>query len=360
MPPLLRYFAGTNAASLLRTTGLLPGLLRGALGPATGPRWLGWAALDRALLSLMVPNRDGRAFILHGGSAGAFRWTALSAAEPRRTHEELTERYLTSCPRPQQTPGELSELYRTLLTDLFSHQAQALLGHPERELRIVTTRVTGPLRRTDHRATFGLLCSAVLSGLSPQGDPPWTERCVFSRNASDPGRRLTPENLVSVLLASGSVPGYMAPVRLDGTLGEAFLDGGLVEYHLGRDTAVDGVWLMIHHTPQLLSRWFDRFLPWARRPDLSNLLLLVPSRDYVAGLPHGVLPTRDDFMRHRNAPTRRISAWREATKRSELLARAFERDLESGALIDGLEAVPGPANRGCSSTGSPPCGKDGK
>ncbi len=339
MAPLLRYFAGRKAASLLRKRGLFPGILRGALGPATGPRWLGWAALDRALLGLIGPDEDGRAFVLHGGSAGAYRWAALCAADPRSKHEELTERYLTACPRPDQTKQELSSLYRSLLTELYSDQAQAIVRNPERELRVVATRVSGLLEHTDHRCHLGLLGSALLSGLSPAADPPGTLRCVFSRDTSEPRRRLTPENLVSVLLASGSVPGRMAPVHLGEPPGEAFLDGGLVEYHLGRNTATDGMWVMIHHTPELLSRWFDRYLPFAHQTNPDHLLLIVPSTAYVERLPGSTLPSRNDFLRHAKAPKSRITNWREATKQSERLAQAFARDLASGALIDNLEVL---------------------
>ena len=57
-------------------------------------------------------------------------------------------------------------------------------------------------------------------------------------------------------------------------------------------------------------------------PFLDNLVLLVPHPDWVASLPDGKLPDRNDFMRLDEAT--RQAHWRRAVLESARLAEAFD------------------------------------
>lgn len=55
-----------------------------------------------------------------------------------------------------------------------------------------------------------------------------------------------------------------------------------------------------HFTDKVIPGWFDKSLPWRRadRERLQDVLLLAPSAEYLAALPHGKPPDRSDFKRY--------------------------------------------------------------
>jgi len=52
-------------------------------------------------------------------------------------------------------------------------------------------------------------------------------------------------------------------------------------------------------------------------------VLIAPSREYLAKLPHGKLPDRRDFARFAGHDEDRMKYWREAIAASDRLAEAF-------------------------------------
>jgi hypothetical protein len=66
-------------------------------------------------------------------------------------------------------------------------------------------------------------------------------------------------------------------------------------------------------------------MPWrrARGAWLENVILVAPSREYLARLPLGKLPDRRDFLRYAGDDAGRMRAWRRAVAESERLADAF-------------------------------------
>jgi hypothetical protein len=71
--------------------------------------------------------------------------------------------------------------------------------------------------------------------------------------------------------------------------------------------------------------WLDK--PFKRRhrasAALDNVVVLSPSPDWVATLPHGKLPDRDDFKRYGDDEAGRIAAWRRPLAESQRLADDF-------------------------------------
>ena len=85
-----------------------------------------------------------------------------------------------------------------------------------------------------------------------------------------------------------------------------------------------------------MPNWFDRYQP-RRRPSaeaLECLLQIYPSPEFVAGLPGGRIPNRDDFMLFMDDPQLRIRRWREASAASERLGEQLLDDLEHGRIPD--------------------------
>ena len=66
-------------------------------------------------------------------------------------------------------------------------------------------------------------------------------------------------------------------------------------------------------------------MPWrrARGAWLDNVVLVAPSREYLAKLPYGKLPDRGDFKRFAHDYEGRMKYWRGAIGESDRLAEAF-------------------------------------
>lgn len=71
--------------------------------------------------------------------------------------------------------------------------------------------------------------------------------------------------------------------------------------------------------------WLDKGLKWRHKPTrfLDNLLLLAPDPQWVARLPRGKLPDRNDFIRYGHDLPGRIRDWSAAASASVQLAEEF-------------------------------------
>jgi hypothetical protein len=80
-----------------------------------------------------------------------------------------------------------------------------------------------------------------------------------------------------------------------------------------------------HLTDRIVPGWLDKGMPWrsARGPWLDNMVLVSPSREYLAKLPHGKLPDRRDFRHYAGDDAGRMKYWRTAISESDRLAEAF-------------------------------------
>jgi hypothetical protein len=95
--------------------------------------------------------------------------------------------------------------------------------------------------------------------------------------------------------------------------------GALIDYHLllpypGRTRA--GIVFYPHFNDFVTPGWLDKHLPWRRSPRahpwLDDMLLVAPTPAFLATLPNGKLPDRQDFYRYGPDPAGRIRAWETA------------------------------------------------
>jgi hypothetical protein len=70
----------------------------------------------------------------------------------------------------------------------------------------------------------------------------------------------------------------------------------------------------------------------ASAANFARALVLAPSPDFVASLPYGKIPDREDFVRLGDAE--RIRAWRTVRAASERLGDALRELLATGRLAD--------------------------
>ena len=120
-----------------------------------------------------------------------------------------------------------------------------------------------------------------------------------------------------------------------------YRDGGLLDYHLDLPYQGDGIVLYPHFTDKIIPGWFDKALPWRRgsATHLQDVLLLAPSRKYLAALPHGKLPDRSDFKRYLGDDEGRERYWRKAMAESRRLGDEFLELSDNGKLIERIQPL---------------------
>ena len=132
----------------------------------------------------------------------------------------------------------------------------------------------------------------------------------------------------------------MSAVTIPAAHAGRYRDGGIADYHLDLDFGGQGLVLYPHFYPRVIPGWFDRSLPWrrARSRSLARTLLLVPSADFVARLPHGRIPDRGDFARMRDAE--RMKSWRRILELGRRLGDELGELLASGRVLERVRPLP--------------------
>lgn len=318
------------------------GLMPAAAG---GPKGLVLSHLDRLLFGSWL--RGSSPLHLVGASIGAWRMsTACLPGDARQNFAALAEAYITQHydPEPGETrlrPAPVSAKFEAILAGQFKGREQELLEHPRHRLHIVTSRGKGRLlaREGRFRTPLGYLAAYSANLLRRRWLGHWLERVVFSdprqalplalHDFATHEARLTPSNLRPALLASCSIPFWLAAQHdLPQAPRGAYWDGGITDYHLHLDyRALLGtetpLVLYPHFQRAVVPGWLDKALKGRHRPSpfLDNLVLLVPQQAWIRSLPGGKLPDRNDFIQL--PPAERMKRWRVAVAESERLAESF-------------------------------------
>ncbi|NBB09607.1 patatin-like phospholipase family protein [Pseudomonas sp. SLFW] len=351
--PALTLKAGKRAMARIHDHGLAPadvGIIPGAAG---GPKALGIQGLDLALFGEWLP-RFKRERSLIGASIGAWRFASACLPDPVEGLTRLGQLYNEQSFAKGVTMAEVTRSCVKMLDDLLQGRDARVLSTPHHRLNVMIVKSHG-LLALDHRGGLGLGLGSVIANnligrarlsrhferlilhdarlappLSPLTDFP--SRCL----------PLDVSNLRQALLASGSIPMVMQGVMdIPGVGPGTFRDGGLLDYHLDLPYSGSDIVLYPHFTDKIIPGWFDKALPW-RRGDLGRLqdvVLLAPSRDYLATLPFGKLPDRSDFKRFIGNDPERQRYWRTAMEQSRRLGDEFIDLVDSGRLAGRLETL---------------------
>lgn len=348
--PALTLKAGQRALARIRERGLQPGDVGTLPGAAGGPKALGIQGLDIALFGDWLA-RVPRERSLIGASIGSWRFASACLPDPAGALRRLGELYTGMRFDKGVNIREVTARCVRMLDELLQGQDGAVLDNPHYRLNIVVVKSHGRLAEDDRRS-LGLGLSSVI-GSNLLGRPRLArhfERVILhdARLAPPlhpltdfPSRCLPLDvgNLRHALLASGSIPLVMQGVRdIPGAGPGTYRDGGLLDYHLDLPYSGDDVVLYPHFTDRIIPGWFDKGMPW-RRGDamrLQDVLLLAPSRDYLARLPFGKLPDRKDFIRFLGDDAGRERYWRQAMGESQRLGDEFLELSETGRLIEHL------------------------
>jgi len=376
----LRIHAGPAAMRRLREQGgLRPADVGVIPAAAGGPKGLVLGPLDRFLFGDWLAASSHPVHLV-GASIGAWRMaTACLRQDPLAAFERLEHEYIhqtyelpPGARRP--TAAHVSERFGQTLRGVFGGREAEVLAHPRYRLHIVTARGRHLLAREHRYATpLGYLAAFASNALHRRALGWWLQRVVFSSCAGQregegsrpaalpfdardlPTRQvaLSSANLLPALQASCSIPFVLQAVQdIPGAPPGAYWDGGITDYHLhlrygnaslnaaksiasspdassagGPLDAEDGARLVLypHFQSSVVPGWLDKHLRWRHRstPALDPMIVLSPSAEWIAALPLGKLPDRNDFMHYGTDTAARVRAWSAATAAARQLADEF-------------------------------------
>jgi len=347
----LTFHAGRRALERIRTHGLRPDDIAVIPGAAGGPKGLVFRALDQWLFGDWLP-RAPRERILIGSSIGAWRMAAACQRDPIKAFERLGElysgqRYTSTKPSQDQ----IDEVVQGLLREFVRGHEDDIVSHPHYRLHLITVRGKRALAAPGHKyAEMRGFAAAALHNLASRdrlahlmdrvviGDTraqaPWL-RSSFDSFTTE-FSALTRENLAAGLLASGTLPMLMKPVRdIPGAPPGHYWDGGIIDYNLALPYArmaeqePGAIVLYPHFSEHIVPGWLDKALPWrraARGPNrgwLDNVLIVAPSPAFLGRLPRGKIIDRSDFKHYGLNHEARILAWKQAMEEGERLREEF-------------------------------------
>jgi hypothetical protein len=352
----LTFHAGPLALARIRAHGLRASDIGIVPAAAGGPKGLIFRALDQWVFGEWFPAAP-RERILIGSSIGAWRMAAACQRDPVKAFARLGElysgqRYTSKKPTQQ----EIDEVVQGLLSEFVRGHEDDIVKHPHHRLHLLTVRgrrlLSAPL---DKRAEMrGFLAAALHNFASRDRLAQLMERVVIGdERAQAPWLRekfdnfathfstLTRDNLAAGLLASGTLPLLMKPVRdILGAPPGHYWDGGLIDYHLAlpyaraHDARAGEVVLYPHFNEHILPGWLDKSMPWrraARGPNrgwLDNVLIVAPSPEFLSRLPRGKIIDRSDFKFYGLDHDARIRAWHTAMEEGARLRDEFAAFVE--------------------------------
>jgi hypothetical protein len=345
----LEIHAGGTARALLLEHGLRSELFGTVVGASGGAKWLVLAALDRVLFPWLM-SRNATPLACVGSSIGTWRNLCLTQPDPAAASARFLEAYIGQTYTRQPTPAEVCAVSRKILGHAIGAEGpQHVIEHALLQTHIVTARGRGPWNSQRRlplmAATAGIVASNLLSRDTLGW---WLERgCFHTHPARRPlqftrlptrYRALNEGNLLDAAVASGSIP-LLAEGMERLVPGEMHWDGGMTDYHFEPSfPGTPGLVLYPHFYPFMAPGWFDKPLRWRRTTvkRWPRLVVLCPSREFIARLPRGQIPDRRDFHRLPTAERQRL--WTQVADASQRLADEFAQLCAGRGLAAALAA----------------------
>jgi hypothetical protein len=348
--------AGKRAYEIIQDGGFHLDRVTTYFAPATGPRWLVASGFD---LTLLTKGLLGcvRATHLVGSSAGAMRFAAWLQPEPEKSYRALMESYITTTYTRDDTPATVQASLLGIVNSYIEDDALPFaLASKKYRLAIITVRarnlVASELKWLQQ---LGLGIGFLFNAIKRSYIHYFAERVVFYNGPKPPHFCLRPGfrgryiplnqvNFKYALVASGAIPLVVAGVRnIYGAPFGIYRDGGLIDYHLTHNYAAtnDDIVLFFNHQERIIPGWLDKKLSYRfpQADDLDNVLMIHPSHGFVAQLPRGKIPDRDDFAIHIDDPSTRIKNWWNVVERAQPLGEEFLELIESKKIKNVVEKI---------------------
>jgi hypothetical protein len=345
----LSFHAGPRALAQLKSDGLRAADVAIIPAAAGGPKGLIFQALDQFLFGSWLAGAP-RQRALIGSSIGAWRMAAACHADPVAAFARLGDlyagqRYTSAKPSPQ----DIDAVCQQLLSDFVGGHEQEVVNHPHHRLHLLTVRGLRGLAAPAHRRAeiAGFVAATLLNAASRDRLAHMLERVVVSAGQGAPAwleaqfdpftthfSALTAGNLGAALLASGTLPLVMKPVReIAHAPAGTYWDGGIIDYNLALPySRLDQGELVLypHFSEHIVPGWLDKAMPWRRaarganRGWLDNVLIVAPTPQFLATLPRRKLPDRADFKHYGLDHDARIANWRQAIAQGQALRDEFD------------------------------------
>ena len=337
---MLDIYAGETAIKTIKQQGFSADLFTQMLGASGGPKWFTLFGLDKYLFGEFFKNRTQELNLI-GSSAGAFRFGALAQNDPVAAITRLATHYSETVYFKKADAAEITTKAMELLDAVYGDSGvDEIINNPVYKVHFVVAKCHGLTAFENKFCQFlGLLSSIGLNRLNRGLLTNQYQRFVFHHPKSKVRitdkhhfntvyQPLSTENLKQALLASGSIPMVMQGVRdIPQAPKGMYRDGGIIDYHFDVNIAgSDGLTLYPHFNATPKAGWFDKNLSRSvSKEHYKNVVMLVPSDDFIAGLPFQKIPDRKDFT-EMDAPTR-IQYWRTVLAETDRLAQAFDEFL---------------------------------
>jgi hypothetical protein len=345
------FKAGPVAFDSIRSEGFAPERIGTIAGASGGAKWLVLSQLDRAIIANLLPQLIAPVHLI-GTSIGAWRFACYAQHDPLAAIQRFEDAYVAQAYSEKPDMHEITAKSREILAAVLGADgARQILDHPLLRTHIMAVRAR-------HIASFDLrplLASVLFAAASLNAINRRTLGWFFERVLFFDARDLPPffdldgfpiqrvrigiDNLADAIVATGSIPMVLSGVRdIARAMPGVYRDGGVIDYHLDLPHSDgDRLTLYPHFFDHIVPGWFDKRLHW-RRPDpahVERMILISPSAEFVAGLPHGRIPDRFDFQRY--TPAERIRIWRTVIEQCKALADEFNEVLQKGQLGARLE-----------------------
>lgn len=339
---MIDIVAGKNAAKIINEQGFKPELFTSFLGASGGPKWFTLFGLDKYIFGEFFKNRT-QPLNLIGSSAGAFRSACFAQNDPVAAIERLAKSYSqTRYSSNKPTPNEITIKARALLEDVFGDNGVTeIINNPIFKAHFIVAKSNGFIA-SEHKLIqlLGISKSYMLNRVNRKLLSSQYERFIFgapnsnlsitdSYNFKTQNIALSQNNLKDALLASGSIPLVMQGIKnIAGSPQGMYRDGGIIDYHFDLKINNPGLILYPHFNSEPKAGWFDKNLKRKVAPqNYDNVVMITPSKEFIAGLPYGKIPDRNDFT-DLDADTR-IKYWNTVFSETEKLAEAFDKNLDT-------------------------------
>lgn len=350
---VLDIYAGKSAMQRIREEGFSADLFDFMLGASGGPKWFVLAGLDRVIFPEFFARRQRPLYAI-GSSAGAFRFACFGQADPFAATNRLAERYSQTVYSEKPDAKEITYKGLQLLDYVLGDNGiKEIIHNPVIKSHFVVAKCKG-LTRFEFKPLqlSGLIASAGANAVRRDLLSYFYQRFVFSPPGSqlavtDPNGMpthfvdLAENNLAQALMASGSIPIVIEGVEnINGAPKGMYRDGGIIDYHFDLSFGpADGLVLYPHFYNTPIPGWFDKSLG-RRKPhpqSYDNVVMVVPSDEFIASLPYGKIPDRKDF--ENMDAEQRIPYWQKVISESDRLGEAFDQMAQSPDIVDRIKPL---------------------
>lgn len=349
----LLFKAGPGAFKDIKERGFAEERIGTIAGASGGAKWLVLSQLDRVIIDRLLPQLSGPVHLI-GSSIGAWRFACYAQLDPLAALVRFETLYLEQSYSEKPDATEISAVGRDILQCILGETGAAeIVSNAKLRMHVlavlsrhITSSDSRPLLAAGllaavtanlvSRRALGLFFSRALF-CDPRDLPPFYNAPGFPMERI----RLTEQNLLDAVAASGSIPMVMNGVRdIVGAPAGTYRDGGILDYHLDLPTSdPDRLTLFPHFFDWLKPGWFDRQLPWRKHDPAhtDRTILLCPSPEFIERLPNGKVPDRTDFVKF--SPEERERMWRTVISQCQELADEFNDVLDRGQLAARLQPL---------------------